>query len=340
MHPEIVRSEPGSCPICGMALEPKAITPRRTQSGARRHVAAVLGERGAHGAHARAGHGRVPAGRSVREAVAGGASRDWAQLVLATPVVLWGGWPFFVRGWQSVVNRSLNMFTLIALGVGVAYIYSVVATLFPGVFPQSFRAHGGHVGVYFEAAAVIVDARPARPGAGTAGPQPDRRGDSRAARAGAEDRAPARRRRQRGGRAARATCTSAIACGCGRARRCPSTASCSKERAPWTSRWSPASRFPSRRQPGDAADRRDDQRHRLARHARRARRRRHAAGADRRHGGAGAAQPRAHPEARRRRRGLLRSGRRACRDGDGRRVGARSDRNREWPTPWSTPSRC
>ena len=80
----------------------------------------------------------------------------WSQFVLATPVVLWGGWPFFVRGWASVVNRHLNMFTLIALGVGAAYGFSVVATLAPGVFPASFRTHGGQVGVYFEPAAVIV----------------------------------------------------------------------------------------------------------------------------------------------------------------------------------------
>src|SRR3982750_253257 len=80
----------------------------------------------------------------------------WIQLILASPVVLWGGWPFFVRGWQSVVNRGLNMFTLIALGVGVAYIFSVVATVFPGWFPASFRMQNGQVGVYFEAAAVIV----------------------------------------------------------------------------------------------------------------------------------------------------------------------------------------
>jgi Cu+-exporting ATPase len=80
----------------------------------------------------------------------------WAQLVLATPVVLWGGWPFFVRGWASIVNRSLNMFTLIALGVGVAYAYSVVAVVAPGLFPPSSRRHGGEVGLYFEAAAVIT----------------------------------------------------------------------------------------------------------------------------------------------------------------------------------------
>src|SRR5207244_268012 len=80
----------------------------------------------------------------------------WVQLLLATPVVLWGGWPFFQRGWASIVNRSLNMFTLIAIGTGTAYGYSVVATLFPDIFPDSFRIHGGEVAVYFEAAAVIT----------------------------------------------------------------------------------------------------------------------------------------------------------------------------------------
>ncbi len=81
---------------------------------------------------------------------------NWFQLVLATPVVLWGGWPFFQRGWASIVNRSLNMFTLIAIGVGTAFVYSLVATLFPDAFPESFRGHGGAVGVYFDAAAVIT----------------------------------------------------------------------------------------------------------------------------------------------------------------------------------------
>src|SRR5262249_972679 len=80
----------------------------------------------------------------------------WLQLILATPVVLWAGWPFFVRGWASIVNRSLNMFTLIAIGTGMAYLYSVVGTIAPGLFPQSFRTHGGEIGLYFEAAAVIT----------------------------------------------------------------------------------------------------------------------------------------------------------------------------------------
>ena len=156
MHPEIVRSEPGTCPICGMALEPRTVTLDESNPGARRHDAAVLGQRGADGAALFAGDGRDTCQANLRNRSVGCRAVNWIQLALATPVVLWGGWPFFVRGWQSLVNRSLNMFTLIALGVGVAYVYSVVATLFPGLFPHSFRMHSGQVGVYFEAAAVIV----------------------------------------------------------------------------------------------------------------------------------------------------------------------------------------
>jgi Cu+-exporting ATPase len=155
MHPEVVRSEPGSCPICGMALEPKTISladeanPELDDMTRRFRVSVALtlptlliamGEM-----LPGAASGVVPA-----------SAANWIQLALATPVVLWGGWPFFVRGWQSVVNRSLNMFTLIALGVGVAWVYSTVATIAPGLFPPSFRMHTGQVGVYFEAAAVIV----------------------------------------------------------------------------------------------------------------------------------------------------------------------------------------
>src|SRR2546427_624323 len=94
-------------------------------------------------------------GQPLRHALSG-RLMAWLQLVLATPVVLWGGWPFFARGWASIVNRSLNMFTLIALGTGTAYVYSVVAALAPGMFPESFRAHGGEVELYFEAAAIIT----------------------------------------------------------------------------------------------------------------------------------------------------------------------------------------
>jgi Cu+-exporting ATPase len=154
MHPEVVRSKPGPCPICGMALEPRTITvdesnPELDDMTRRFWVSAVL---------------TVPTLLlAMSEMLPGdltllipGSAMNWVQLALATPVVLWGGWPFFVRGWQSIVNRSLNMFTLIALGVAVAWVYSVVATVLPGVFPQSFRTHNGQVGVYFEAAAVIV----------------------------------------------------------------------------------------------------------------------------------------------------------------------------------------
>ena len=156
MHPEIVRDGPGACPICGMALEPMTITAeepqneelrdmtRRFWAGAALTVPTLV-----------IGMADVIPGRPL-ERVLTATAATWAQFALATPVVLWGGWPFFVRGWQSIVNRSLNMFTLIGLGVAVAYGYSVVATLVPGVFPPSFRTGSGAVGVYFEAAAVIV----------------------------------------------------------------------------------------------------------------------------------------------------------------------------------------
>jgi Cu+-exporting ATPase len=156
MHPEIVRDGPGTCPICGMALEPRTATgaegpdpelrdmTRRLWIGTASSVPLILGVMA-----------EMLPGQPLRHMIAPRVLA-WLQLVLATPVVLWAGWPFFVRGWQSIVNRSLNMFTLIALGVGTAYVYSVVATLAPGLFPDSFRTHGGEVGLYFEAAAVIT----------------------------------------------------------------------------------------------------------------------------------------------------------------------------------------
>ena len=150
---------------------------------------------------------------------------NWIQAILATPVVLWGGKPFFERGWASLRTRHLNMFTLIALGTGVAYAYSVAATLFPGLVPRHASAtHGGAVAVYFEAAAVItvlvllgqvLELR-ARSRTGQRHPG--------AARPGAEDGAPAARRRRRRGRGARAGAYRATACACGRARRSRSTA--------------------------------------------------------------------------------------------------------------------
>jgi Cu+-exporting ATPase len=156
MHPQIVRDEPGSCPICGMALEPMTVgteegpDPELVDMTRRFWIGLVLtlpllvfvmGD-------------MLP-GEPLRHLVPARAAA-WLQLVLATPVVLWAGWPFFVRGWASIVNRSLNMFTLIAIGTGTAYLYSVVGTVAPGLFPASFRTHGGEIGLYFEAAAVIT----------------------------------------------------------------------------------------------------------------------------------------------------------------------------------------
>ena len=155
MHPEVRQFGPGSCPICGMALEPRTASAEdeNPELGAmtRRFwiatalTAPLLALMVADMIPGRAGHG-----------VLAGAAGAWLQLVLATPVVLWGGWPLLVRGWQSIANRHLNMFTLIALGTGTAYVYSVAATFGPGLFPPSFRGHGGAIALYFEPAAVIV----------------------------------------------------------------------------------------------------------------------------------------------------------------------------------------
>jgi Cu+-exporting ATPase len=154
MHPQIRQQGPGTCPICGMALEPEVVTgeaapnpelvdmTRRFWIGLALSIPVVVLEMGGHLAGP---HGWIDQSLS-----------NWTQLVLATPVVLWAGWPFFVRGRQSLVTRNLNMFTLIAMGTGVAYVYSVIATLMPGLFPPAFRGHDGAVAVYFEAAAVIT----------------------------------------------------------------------------------------------------------------------------------------------------------------------------------------
>ncbi|MEQ1929139.1 MAG: heavy metal translocating P-type ATPase [Parvularculaceae bacterium] len=154
MHPEIVRDGPGSCPICGMALEP--MTPaatdgpsaeladmtRRFWIGAALAIPVLVLEMGAH---------FLGLDRLIPVRI-----NPWLQMALATPVVLWAGWPFFQRAWGSIVNRSLNMFTLIAMGTGVAWGYSVVGTLAPSMFPAAFRTAHGTVAVYFEAAAVIT----------------------------------------------------------------------------------------------------------------------------------------------------------------------------------------
>ncbi len=157
MHPEIVRSGPGSCPICGMALEPRHVSaeevednPELRDMSRRFWLSLVLTVP----LFAAAMSEMIP-GRPVHVSL-GERAIAWLQLVLATPVVLWGGAPFFQRGWASLVHRSLNMFTLIALGTGAAYGYSVVATLFPGVLPHAFRGHQAAVPLYFEAAAVVT----------------------------------------------------------------------------------------------------------------------------------------------------------------------------------------
>jgi Cu+-exporting ATPase len=154
MHPEVRQEGPGTCPICGMALEPDVVSlddapnpeladmTRRFWIGALLSLPVVVLEMGG---HLVGGHGLVDPTLS-----------NWIQFVFATPVVLWAGWPFFVRGWQSVQTRNLNMFTLIAMGTTVAYVYSVIGTVLPQLFPPAFRGHGGAVAVYFEAAAVIT----------------------------------------------------------------------------------------------------------------------------------------------------------------------------------------
>jgi Cu+-exporting ATPase len=154
MHPEVRQIGPGTCPICGMALEPEIATadagpnPELADMSRRFWIGLVLTlpvfalEMGA---HIVGGHGFIDQTLS-----------NWIPFAFATPVVLWAGWPFFVRGWQSLVTRNLNMFTLIAMGTGVAYAYSVVATVAPGLFPAAFRGHSGAVAAYFEAAAVIT----------------------------------------------------------------------------------------------------------------------------------------------------------------------------------------
>jgi len=154
MHPEIRQVGPGSCPICGMALEPEMVSaehqpnPELADMTRRFWVGLVLAvpvmalEMGGH--------------LTNLHMLLGQEMSNWVQFALATPVVLWGGWPFFVRGWQSLKTRNLNMFTLIAMGTGVAWAYSVVAVVFPGLFPPAFRSADGAVAVYFEAAAVIT----------------------------------------------------------------------------------------------------------------------------------------------------------------------------------------
>ena len=156
MHPEIVRPGPGACPICGMALEPRTVTAKEEENPELRDmtrrfwISLILTVP----LLAIAMADMLP-GMPVDHVVPAG-WLPWIELALATPVVLWGGWPFFQRGWTSIVNRSTNMFTLIAMGTGVAYVFSLLATVFPQIFPSSFRGTSGTPPVYFEASAAIV----------------------------------------------------------------------------------------------------------------------------------------------------------------------------------------
>ena len=154
MHPEIVRDAPGACPICGMALEPRTVTLEETNPELDDMTRRFWWSAGITAPILAFMVSEFVPGQPLQRMLPHG-WLNWILLALASPVVVWGGWPFFVRGWASVVNRHLNMFTLIALGVGAAYAYSVVATLAPGLFPDSFRMMG-EVAVYFEPAAVIV----------------------------------------------------------------------------------------------------------------------------------------------------------------------------------------
>ena len=156
MHPEIIRDEPGDCPVCGMALEPVVVTEDEDENSelidmTRRFWVSLLFTLPVFFI----AMGDLLPGKPV-SVILPTSIRPWIELLFASPVVLWGAWPFFVRAWRSIVTRHLNMFTLIGLGVAVAYVYSVVAVLLPDLFPPAFRDVSGHVAVYFEAAAVIV----------------------------------------------------------------------------------------------------------------------------------------------------------------------------------------
>ena len=185
MHPQIRQVGPGSCPICGMALEPELVTAehgphpelvdmqRRFWIGLALALPVVALEMGGHltGLHL----------------LLGQTTSNWLQLVLATPVVLWAGWPFFERGWQSLLTRNLNMFTLIAMGTGVAWVYSVIATVAPGIFPPAFRGAGRRGGRLFRGSRRHHRAGAARPGARTARARADLRRHPRLARSRAQD---------------------------------------------------------------------------------------------------------------------------------------------------------
>ena len=190
MDPEVRSDRPGACPKCGMALEPRTVTvdepdnpelmdmTHRFRVGLALTVPVFL-----------LAMGDMLPGSAASESAVAPAAQGWIELALSTPVVLWAGWPFFERMWASFVNRSLNMFTLIGIGTGAAYSFSVVATLFPSCFPDSFRGHHGTGGSLLRGGERHHRAGSAGPGARAARAQPHRQRDPGAARSGAEDRA-------------------------------------------------------------------------------------------------------------------------------------------------------
>ncbi len=234
MHPEIVRAGPGACPICGMALEPRAVEAgegrnleledmtRRLRVGLALSAPLFL-----------IGMSDLLPGQPLQHLVSPG-WLAWAQLLLASPVVLWAGWPFFQRGWVSVRTWQLNMFTLIAAGTGAAYLFSLAVTLAPGLLPETLRSHGGAAGL-LRGRRGDHHARPAGAGAGAPGPGGDPGSAAGAARPGAQDRArssaTARSRTSRS-----RTSPPATSSACVPGRRCRSMAWCSTARAPSTSR--------------------------------------------------------------------------------------------------------
>ena len=335
MHPEIRQAGPGSCPICGMALEPEAggaddggelaDMTRRFWISLALALPVVVIEMGGHfglGAFARR-HFELD-----------------RSFVLATPVVLWGGWPFFVRGAQSLRTRHLNMFTLIAMGTGVAYGYSVVAALRAGSVSRGVPRRAWRHRALFRSRRRHHRAGAARPGAGTARPRLDLRRDPRADRARAENRAA-----RQATTAATRTCRSmrsspATGCAFGPAKKCRSTAWSSRADPRSMNRWSPAKSMPVDEGARRQGHRRHAQPQRRLRHARRKSRPRHHAGAHRRHGRA-----RRSARARRSRGSPTRSPAGSCRRSSPWRSspsppGRCSDRSRALPMRSSPPSPC
>ena len=250
MHPQIRQEGPGNCPICGMALEPLEVTAetgpnlelidmsRRFWIGLVLTVPVVALEMGGH----------VPA-LGLHDLVSPRLS-TLLQFLFATPVVLWAGWPFFERAWASVVHRSLNMFSLIALGTGAAYLYSLVATFLPGIFPAGFRGMDGTVAGLLRGCGRHHRPGAARPGAGAARARTDRRRDPGPAQSRAKDCSAA----DAAGEDEEIPVASvqwATSCACGPATACRWTARCSRAEARSMSPWSLASAMPVAKQPGD-----------------------------------------------------------------------------------------